>query len=173
MAAPATLTFDPAQTQIRFEVAATLHHVEGSARLAAGVVHFDTEGGPASGRIEIDARSLETGNELRDGAMHADVLESERFPQIVFLPELVEVKHVGTERASLRLIGRIRIHGTEHPLTIPAELRADGDQIAVEARFPFPYVRFGLSNPGNFLLSLDDVVNVQIDATCRIDPGLP
>jgi polyisoprenoid-binding protein YceI len=139
----------------------------------AGALEFDSEGGPVSGQIEIDARSLETGNGLRDGALHEDVLESERYPRMTLLPERVEILRVDGREAEVRITGRIDIHGSEHPLVFPARVSVSGDRVEVTARFPVPYVEWGMRDPGNFLLHVDDVVNVQVEAVGRIEPPLP
>ena len=171
-AAPSILTLDPAATSIRFELDATLHRVEGSAALVGGVVHFDTDGGQASGLVEIDARSVDTGNGLRDGALHEDVLESERFPRVLFVPEHVALLELSGDEARVELRGRITIHGDEHEVVIPAKVRAAGDDLVVELGFELPYVEWGMQNPGNFLLSVGDVVNLHFEAKGRITPPL-
>jgi polyisoprenoid-binding protein YceI len=172
-AEPLRLVLDPAATRIRFDVDSTLHRVRGTARLEAGEFRFDRGGGHASGRVVIDARSLETGNGLRDGVLHEDVLESERFPRIVFLPEDVEVLRIEDREADVRVSGRIDIHGSRHPLTIPGRVRVDGERLELEARFQVPYVAWGMRDPGNFLLRVDDVVNVEVEAVGRVSPTLP
>jgi polyisoprenoid-binding protein YceI len=172
-AAPASLALDPGATRIRFDVDSTLHRIHGSARLETGEISFDSAGGPASGRIVIDARSLETGNGLRDGALHEDVLESERFPRMTFVPERVEVLRIEGREADVRILGRIDIHGSQHELAIPGRVSVDGERLTLTARFPVPYVAWGMQDPGNFLLSVDDVVNVEVEAVGRVSPPLP
>jgi polyisoprenoid-binding protein YceI len=172
-AAPATLVLDPDATRIHFDVDSTLHRVEGTARLVAGELRFDTDGGEVSGRVEIDARSLETGNGMRDDALHEDVLESERFPRMTFVPERADVVRREDGEADVRISGRIDIHGGEHPLVVPARVSVEGDRVEISARFPIPYVEWGMEDPGNFLLSVDDVVNVEVETVGRMSPPLP
>lgn len=172
-AEPTSLVLDAGTTRILFDVDSTLHRIRGTAKLVAGTLRFDSEGGPVSGQIEIDARSLETGNGLRDGALHEDVLESERYPRMTLLPEHVEILRVDGREAEIRIAGRIDIHGSEHPLVFPARVSVTGDRVEVTARFPVPYVEWGMHDPGNFLLHVDDVVNVEVEAVGRIDLPLP
>jgi len=172
-AAPAELVLDPAATTIRFDVDSTLHRVHGTARLERGELAFDPAGGPASGRIVIDATSLETGNGLRDGTLHEDVLESQRFPRMTFVPERVEVLRIEGREADVRLLGRIDIHGSQHPLDIPGRVSAHGEKIEVKARFEVPFVEWGMQDPSNFLLSVDPVVNVEVEGVGRVSPPLP
>lgn len=165
---PASLTLDPERTVIRFEVDSTLHVVKGSVRLVRGELRFDTAGGSASGTVEVDATSADTANRLRDGALHEDVLESERFPRFVFRPERVEVDRIGDDDADVRVSGRLEIHGSEHPLVVPVRVRVAGERAEIRASFPVPYVEWGMRDPGNFFLRVDDVVSVSVEAVGRI-----
>lgn len=169
-AQPTTLTLDPAQTEIRFRVPATLHTVRGTLELENGVLRFDREGGAADGAVVIDATSADTGNARRDRNLHADVLESDRHPRIVFRPERVEVKEVRGSEAEVRVVGEIQIHGGEHRLELPVHIRADGARAEIETAFDVPYVEWGMDDPSNFLLSVGKTVRVEVDAVGRLDP---
>jgi polyisoprenoid-binding protein YceI len=97
--------------------------------------------------------------------MHEEVLESARFPEIAFRPERIDVKTLAPPRAELTLLGRIEIHGTSHPLAIPADVVATApDRLHVRARFSIPYASWGMKDVGNLLLRVDDAVLVEIDA---------
>lgn len=169
-AEPATLTLDPAETTIRFRVPATLHTVRGTLELARGEVRFDTTGGAAAGAVVVDATSADTGNDRRDRNLHTDVLESERFPRIVFRPDRVEVREVRGREADVRVSGTVRIHGGEHELELPVRVRVDGSRAEVETSFEVPFVEWGMEDPSNFLLSVDEVVSVEVEAVGRIEP---
>lgn len=156
------------ETTISFALDSTLHEVAGTARLEQGAVQFDPAGGAASGAIVIDARSLETGNGLRDGQMHAKVLESERYPRIEFVPSSLVVGRRGASEAEVTLVGTLRMHGGEWPLRIPASVRADGAAVRVEGSFTIPYVEWGMRDMSNFLLSVEKEVHVEFDATGRL-----
>ena len=166
----AELTLTPADTEIRFALGSTLHRVEGRARLASGTLRFDPEGGPASGRIVIDATSAETGNRLRDGQMHGQVLESERYPTIELVPASLEVDAEPSGDAEVVLVGTLRIHGSEHPLRVPARVERRGDALRIVGSFVIPYVAWGLRDVSNFLLSVDPEVEVSFEARATLLP---
>ena len=163
-----SLQLSPERTQIRFDFDSTLHRVEGSARLLQGEVSFDERSGRAGGRIAIDARSAETGNGLRDRKMHQEVLESERYAEIVFVPEHVEVVRHSADRGDVVLAGRLQMHGSEHALRIPARIERQGEEIRIVASFRIPYVVWGLRDVSNLLLSVDPEVDVHVEATGRL-----
>jgi polyisoprenoid-binding protein YceI len=162
------LDLDPARTHIEFALGATLHTVHGSFQLKRGSVHFDPETGQASGEIVIDAASGNTGNADRDQRMHKDVLESARFPEIVFIPDHVagRVQLQGAFQAQLH--GVVRIHGSEHELMLPVEAQAADGQITATTRFTVPYAMWGMKNPSTLLLRVSGKVEVAIHAVARI-----
>jgi len=168
----AELALSPHDTAITFELDSTLHRVHGSARLLAGSLHFDPAGGAVRGSIAIDAASLDTGNGLRDAQMHGKVLESERYPRIEFVPDLLAVEESGASRARIALAGALRMHGGEWPLTVPAEVSLEGDGVRVKGSFRIPYVDWGMRDMSNFLLSVDREVLVHFDALAEVAPPL-
>ena len=157
------LTLDPAATQIVFRLGSTLHSVEGNAPLSRGEIHFDSGGGPASGEIVIDARRTTTGLSLRDEKMHEQVLDSARFPRIVFHAQRLDVKAREAKSAEIELSGTLELLGKEHPMVLPARLTsADGERIEIETRATLPYVDWGLTDMSNFLLHVDKEVTVDV-----------
>jgi polyisoprenoid-binding protein YceI len=167
----ATLTLDPAAAQIHFEVDSTLHRVEGSARLVSGVLHFDPSGGGCSGAIEVDATSLETGNRWRDAKLHADVLESQTHPRILFRAQRLVVERRSDAEADVRVEGTLELHGSPRPFDIAAGVHRDGDTLEIDARFELPYLDWGLEDPSSFLLSVDKIVRVGVHARGRLEPA--
>lgn len=169
-----TLTLDPEASTITFTLGAVLHTVEGSFRLEQGEVHFDPETGVASGRLVVDATSGNTGNDGRDEDMHTKVLESARYPDFVFTPTRLEGTFAPSGTSEVTLQGTLEIHGTAHEIAIPVTAAVspgpDGRRLEATGSFEVPYVEWGMEDPGNFLLSVDDVVDVSAEAVGRIDP---
>jgi polyisoprenoid-binding protein YceI len=164
-----TLTLDPAQTKIRFVLEATLHNVEGAARLVEGRIMFDPERGTAVGVVRVDARSASTGIGMRDSKMHADVLESERFPEIVFFPERLVAMEGDASRRRLSVEGRIRIRTAERAFAIPVEAEIHDRRVRIRGSFVIPYVRWGMTDVSTFLLRVGATVEVHIDAAGMLD----
>ena len=171
-AAERTLVLDPEQTRITFVLDAVLHKVDGSFRLAAGEVRFDPETGTAGGRIEIDAASGDTGNRRRDRRMHREVLDSERHPLFVFVPERVEGE-VGAAGGGVILYGRLEIHGGSHPVEIPAwvePVEGEDGRVHVMGGFKVPYVAWGLRDVSSGFLRVGKEVEVKIEAVADLSP---
>lgn len=164
-AAEQRLVFEPGTTAVRFTLGATLHTAEGSVKLRQGELRFDPDAGTASGELVMDAKSAETGSELRDENMHRDVLESGVFSTIAFRAERLEVARRDATSADVTLVGSLLLHGEAHPFAIPAKLTApDPDHIAVSAAFRVPYVDWGMADYSTFVLRVDRFVDVAVEA---------
>jgi hypothetical protein len=95
--------------------------------------------------------------------MHKEVLESARFTDIIFRPDRVEgaVPPQGTSSAQLH--GVCVLHGSEHELSIPVHAELSVEKWKGTATFSVPYNDWGLKNPGNFLLKVDQTVEIEVD----------
>jgi len=51
---------------------------------------FDPSTGRVSGQVTVDARSGQSGNSSRDGRMHREILETQRYPEIAFRPDRMD-----------------------------------------------------------------------------------
>src|SRR5580693_9473297 len=83
------VTLDPAQTKVDFALDTTLHKVHGTFQLKSGQIHFDTVTGKTRGAVIVDARSADSENKSRDKKMHQEILESPKYPEIIFTPARV------------------------------------------------------------------------------------
>lgn len=174
--------FDPAQTKIEFTLGATLHTVHGSFKLKSGEIRFDPATGKASGALIVDATSAETGNSGRDRKMHREILESAKFPEIVFLPSQVkgpaDLKTISEGRlqgaSQVEISGVFRLHGQDHDATLVVSLQPAGaGRLTAVTRFSVPYIKWGLKNPSTFFLHVSDTVNLDIHAGARMGPANP
>ena len=170
-AAERTLHLDPQSTEVAFLLKATGHDVSGAFELTEGVIVFDGETGTASGALRVDSRNAETGNKKRDKAMHEKVLESETFPDFVFQPRRVEGALPQSGSAEVTLHGTMSIHGSEHPLVIPARIDVDGSRVAIHATFDIPFVEWGMKDPSFLFLRVAKQVGVTVDAVGTLSEG--
>lgn len=162
------LNLDPARTQITFTLGATFHSVEGSFKLKSGAIRFNPATGEARGDVVVDATSGESGNNSRDRKMHKSVLESQNYPEIVFVPERVQgpVSLSGDSHVQIR--GLVKLHGSQHEITIPADIQITGAQLTANLHFAIPYVAWGLKDPSTFVLRVEKKVDIAIRAMGRL-----
>lgn len=163
-------TLDPAQTQVNFTLGAVMHTVHGSFQLKRGAVRFDPAGGKAAGEIVVDARTGNTENSGRDSKMHKTVLESEKYPEIVFRPDRIDGPIPPAGTATLQVHGTFSIHGADHEMTVPVEVQTAPGQATVTMRFSIPYIQWGMKNPSTLFLRVSDHVDLEIHAVGRVAP---
>jgi polyisoprenoid-binding protein YceI len=159
------IEFNPSQCTVQFTLGALLHTVHGSFKVKRGTVRFDPASGQASGGIAVDVRSGETGVSARDRLMHESVLESDRFPEAVFSPDHVKGRFASIGESELEAHGSLRLHGSEHEMTIPIRVKSQNDLVTAKANFVVPYVAWGMKDPSNLALRVDKSVEVEVRLT--------
>jgi len=159
---------DPAQTKIDFSLSGNFHTVHGTFSLKNGTIRFDPAGGKISGDIVVDAKSGESGNTGRDSKMHREILESAKFPEIVFAPRQFTGTVAAAGNSNLQVSGQFRLHGHDHDFTVPVSVMSESGQLTVACHLTIPYVQWGMKNPSNFLLRVSDKVEIDIRATGRV-----
>ena len=161
------LQIDPSQTKVEFTLADVLHTVHGTFLLKRGDMRFDAATGKASGELVVDATSGASGSGARDRNMHKNVLESARYPEIVFRPDRVEGKVTLQGTSHVGLHGIFSIHGAEHEITLPAVVENDDGKYAADIAFAVPYVQWGMKNPSTLFLRVSDKVEIGIHTVAR------
>jgi polyisoprenoid-binding protein YceI len=158
---------DPSATAVQFTLAATLHTVHGSFKLKHGAIQFDPATGKIGGDVVVDATSGNSGNPGRDRRMHQNVLESDRYPEIVFTPDHVEGTVAAQGESEVQVHGIFRIHGAAHEITLPVQVRMAGGHATATTGFTIPYVKWGMKNPSTLFLRVSDKVEITITARTR------
>lgn len=158
-----TIGVDPSKSNVQFTLGATLHTVHGTFNVKGGTVHLDAASGKASGQVVVDVKSGNTGVEARDRQMHNRVLESDRFPQAVFLPDRVSGLAPLEGEHQVVVHGTLRIHGQEHEVTFPAKVTVQDGRVTATAKFVMPYVNWGMKDPSTFVLRVSDKVTLEMN----------
>lgn len=156
------LQLDPQRTTVNFTLGDVLHTVRGTFRLKQGALRLDPASGKLTGAIVVDAKSGESGNGMRDRKMHREVLESERYPEIAFRPDRVDGPVALSGTSSVRVHGRFAIHGAEHELTVPAEVKIAPGYWTATLHFAVPYVEWGIKNPSTLFLRVSESVDIDL-----------
>jgi polyisoprenoid-binding protein YceI len=155
---------DPQHTTVSFTLADVLHTVRGTFHLKQGSLRLDPASGKLTGEIVVDAKSGETGSGMRDRKMHREVLESDHYPEITFHPDRVEGTVSLRGKSSVRVHGIFNIHGSDHELTVPADVEVSGDHWTAVLHFAVPYVNWGIKNPSTFFLRVSETVDIELNA---------
>jgi len=153
---------DPQHTAIHFTLSDVLHTVRGTFHLKQGSLQLDPASGKLTGEIVVNATSGESGNGMRDSKMQRDVLESQRYPEIVFRADRVEGAVALQGKSSVKVHGIFNIHGADHELTVPAEVEMSSDRWSATLHFAVPYAKWGMKNPSTFFLRVSESVDIDL-----------
>jgi polyisoprenoid-binding protein YceI len=156
------LIADPALSKVTFSVGSTLHQVHGSFHLQSGAVNFNRHGSQVSGLIVVAAASGDTGNVSRDKRMTSAILEAAKFAEVTFRPTHLIGEIVPSGDSTAQINGVLTLHGTPHDLTVPLEVHIDGNTCTAKSRFTIPYVKWGIKDPGTFILRVDKDVQMEV-----------
>ena len=163
------LQLDPAKTAVNFTLGDVLHTVHGTFRLKSGTIHFDPASGAAGGDVVIDAASGDSGNRTRDKKMNKDILETQRYPTIEFLPKHFTGKVSPQGESQVQVEGTFRLHGSDHDLTLTFPIQVAGQQLSTSTHFEVPYEAWGLKNPSTLFLRVNNIVQIDITAAGTIE----
>jgi polyisoprenoid-binding protein YceI len=167
------LEFVPPRTTVSFTLGDTLHTVHGGFAMKRGRVAYNPATGEVSGEIVLDATSGHSGNGMRDRKMNKEILESEKYPEIIFRPDRIDGK-LGMQGASaLQVHGILTVHGADHELNVPVQVQMSTDQWNVTAHFVVPYVKWGMKNPSTFILRVSESVEIDVHASGQIPQTSP
>lgn len=170
-AQPVQVTFDRAKTHIDWTLGDVLHTVQGTFQLKSGAILFDPKTGEASGQIVVDAASGNSGNGTRDGKMKKEVLETARYPDIVFAAKHVSGFVSGQETLTIQVAGNFTIHGSTHDLTMTLPIVVKNTAFEAHAKFDVPYVNWGMKDPSTLFLKVDKSVQISIAAAGVLQPA--
>jgi polyisoprenoid-binding protein YceI len=140
----------------------TLHATHGKFKLAHGTIRADLATGEASGSIVVDASSGDSGIGARDKDMRENVLEAQKYPEIIFAPRhaIGKLEKDGQFRA--KLDGVLTIHGARHEIVTEVQGRLVGNTLIAACHFSVPYVEWGMEDPSVLFLTVAKKVEIDI-----------
>lgn len=138
-----TWTLDPSRTTIQFQTKAMwILNVSGALHATEGNGAVDPDG-QVTGRLVIDARSINTKNKTRDNHLRgADFFEVQKYPAMIFD---VTGAHLGGQGQST-VAGTLTIRDVTRPVEFQAALRTEGDgSITIDAQTEIDRSQWGVS----------------------------
>jgi len=168
-----TLQFAPSGTTIDFTLGDSdiLHTIHGSFKLKRGDVEYNLGTAAVSGALVADTTSAQSSNRSRDRKMHREILESGRYPEIIFRPDRVDGKVAPSGSSTVQVHGIFSLHGADHELTMPVRVQVFQDHWIADTHFTVPYVKWGLKNPSTFVLRVSESVEIDVHATGQRPPA--
>lgn len=134
-AAPVLWTIDPGHSQVGFSIRHFFSKVPGQFTKFSGTIVYDSEKPEVSSvKVEIDASSINTQNEKRDGHLRSeDFFYVEKFPTITF----VSTKVTPVEAGKLKVEGNLSMRGVTKPVILDADFLGAGPSMNGESRSGF------------------------------------
>jgi len=166
---PTSFRLDPAGAAAGFDLKATMHTVHGTTTKLSGEVRVVPEEDGTltlSGRIEVDAASLDTGNPKRDVTLHGESLAVAKNPAIVLEPErFTPSAEPGPDGTTLgELTGALTIRGTTHHAKIAASLTPSGTRVVVNGTLDVNWARYGIPDPSFFFVRIEKLAHAHFRA---------
>lgn len=174
--APAALSYaiDPARSEALFvlneELLGQPTTVTGTSTIVSGIITADWAS-PANtqvGTIEIDANSLTTDRDQRNGAIRRFILQTDQFPKITFEPTAIEglpdAVNAG-DALTFKVTGNLTVRNVTKPVTFDVTTTAvSEDEISGTAKANVTRTDFELTIP-----SVPNVANVTDEVTLALN----
>ncbi len=162
-----TYMVDASHSSVDFSIRHLVGRTKGRFGDFSGTIGYDAakpEASSFSGIIQV--KSIDTGNERRDGHLQSDdFFAAEAYPTITF--KSTEVTSTGENALSLK--GKLTMHGTTKEVTLPVEILGTGTnprsgkaQIGLEANFSILCSDYGVNSWERFSAVLGDEVKIQV-----------
>ncbi len=164
---------DPSHSSVNFTVRhLIISKVRGAFSKFTGTIDFDVENpGASKVAVEIDAASVDTREEKRDGHLRSpDFFDAEKYPKLTFASSKVEKNGEG----EFKVTGDLTIRGVKKEVVLTTEHLGDGkdpwgnQRIGFAAHTKVNRKEFGLNwnqalEAGGFLVgdSIDIALDVQ------------
>ena len=146
----------------------------------AGKVVFDADGNVAAGesRIAVSVGTLRTDSDRRDGYVRNRTLETDTYPEVVFVPTAIVWANPATSAGELQgtqeftIAGDLKVKNQTRPVVwnAMAEFREDGTASG-QASVEFTFADFGMTKPSvAIVLSVEDTIRLELDFVGQFAP---
>lgn len=163
----AALGVEAGSGRVAFQLASSLHPVEGQARSYSG--HLDTDA--LTGELTVDATSLTTGLGPRDSRLLAWCLEVTRFPTVALVLARVDGAvadlRKGAGSGAITLFGTLTIRDVARDVSIPATFAWEGDKLRIKGRHEMKWTDWNIPDPSTLLSTVAPEMSVSFDVLAR------
>jgi len=152
-ARPLRYKVEVAGSSVRWELPATFEPIKGVVPLFHGSIEakpLSTGAWDVSARIVVSAAAMRTGNRRRDRTLREKVLETARYPEIVF-----ELRQFTGDLSRFRpgqtfpvqVVGDLTVHGKAAAVQLPVDVSVFPKAVILTGSFPVHWKAYGLQDP--------------------------
>jgi hypothetical protein len=175
-ARPLRYRIEVAGSSVRWELPVSFRPIMGIVPLFHGFVEavpLSSGAWDVRSRIVVPAASMRTGSRLRDRTLREKVLETDRFPEIVF--ELRRFtgdlsRFRPGEAFSVQVAGDLTVHGKTAPVQLPVDVSVFPGAVFLRGSFPVHWKSYGLQDP-SFPVVARVKEPMQVDFRLRAVPS--
>lgn len=176
-AQPLVYKLEVAGSTVKWQLPSTFETVKGEVPVFHGTIEaspLPSGAWDVKGRIVVPAAAIRTGNRRRDNRMRGRILETGRFPEIVFqltrfTGDLSRL-HPG-ESFPAQIAGDLTVHGRVAAIQLPVDVYVFADHVEVAGSFPLNWKDFGIRDPSIGPIRVKEPVFV--DFRLRAVPVMP
>jgi polyisoprenoid-binding protein YceI len=124
-------------------------------------------------KLTVDLRTLKSDQQMRDGYIQKNTLESDKFPTIEFVPRRavglpVPLPAGMQAQAGFQLVGDMTLHGVTREVTWNVVATFGNDLVAGRATTTLLFPTFNLAKPSLArIMSVDDKIELEIEFRCK------
>ncbi len=171
----------PGKSEARYRVREQLVNVSlpsdavGKTQAITGTIVGKTDGTivPSESKFVVDLRTLQSDRSQRDGFLKRSVLQTDQFPNAVFVPSQtqgLDLTFPPTGKVTFKLIGDLTIRDTTKQVTWDATCEPQGNQGTCHITTLFPFEYFNLTQPRvPVVLSVENHITLEADLV--LQPG--
>ena len=160
-------------SELRWELPATLHTVEGIAPRVWGTIDVERAGATRTepslawwrGRVRVaaDAAAMTTGNSSRDRKMREQTLDTRRHPEIVFESRRIEAdlsRFRPGEHLTIEVEGDLTVRGRSAAVRVPVDVFVFEGYAMLAGAFSVGWKQFGLPDPSFGIITVREPLRV-------------
>lgn len=110
--------------------------------------------------FEADLSTLKSDEPLRDGRLHEQAIETDKFPTSKFvLTDAIDLGKVPAEGETVHVdaVGKLTLHGVTRDVTIPLDAKLVNGTIVVTGQLEIAFADYQIEKPTSFkVLSIED-----------------
>jgi polyisoprenoid-binding protein YceI len=155
---------EPGESRIEFVMRDNRGGFTGTTDRVDGTATVRTEGEAFAATVDarVDARTLVTGNGMRDGQMRRDFLRTDQFQYITFKGTAINRTPVSASTIHAVMKGQLTIRDATREVEMPLDVTALADEYRASGEVVIKLTEYGIPIPRFLIFVAEDAVTVRL-----------